>query len=328
MAAHHDPASFPASGGAFDVGAPAYVAIRWFTFLAVLGLVGAAAFRFAVLGRVASAGDGAGDALIPSAAESSATVGAISSGLLLLAAALRLVAQTVAMHGADGWQLSAMRPMVTGTTWGIGWLLLVAAGVLGLFGFLRARQHESSGWRFAAVAGGLAAVSLALSGHAVAVPRWQGLAVTADALHVLGAGGWLGSLGVLLISGVTAARRLDPGLRDPAVAALVCAFSPTALVAAALVSGTGLVAAWLHVGTPSALWSSQYGRLLLLKAAVVALVALTGAYNWRRVLPALGQETGTRRLQRSARVEVAIAVVVLIITAILVATSPPTPMDG
>jgi putative copper export protein len=61
---------------------------------------------------------------------------------------------------------------------------------------------------------------------------------------------------------------------------------------------------------------------------VVALVALTGAYNWRRLLPSLGQETGTRRLQRSARVEVAIAIVVLIITAILVATSPPAPMDG
>lgn len=322
--AHHDTTSFPVSEDTFDVEGPAYVAIRWFTYLAVLGLIGAVAFRFAVLGRVARNGETAADIFMPSAKKASASAGVVASGLVLAAAALRLVAQTAAMHGSiDGVQPTAMLPMISETTWGIGWLLLVSSGVIGLVGFLGARRHEPWGWRTAAGASALAALALALSGHAVAVPRWQGVAVTADALHVLGAGGWLGSLGVLLIAGVTAARRLEPGLRDPAVAALVRAFSPTALVAAALVSGTGLIAAWLHVGTPSALWSSQYGRLLLLKVAVVALVALTGAYNWRRVLPMLGQETGIRRLQRSASVEVAIAVVVLIITAILVATSPP-----
>lgn len=326
---HHDTTSFPVSEGTFDVEGPAYVAIRWFTYVAVLGLIGAAAFRFAVLGRVARHGEAATDTLIPTAAEASASVGAVSSGLLLIAAALRLVAQTFAMHGsADGLQPAAMLPMITGTTWGVGWVMLIAAGVIGLVGFLGARRHESWGWRIAAVGGVLAAVALSLSGHAVAVPTWQGVAVTADAIHVIGAGGWLGSLGVLLIAGVPAARRLEPMLRDAAVAALVRAFSPTALVAAALVSGTGLIAAWLHVGSPSALWSSDYGRLLLIKVAVVALVACTGAYNWRRVLPKLGEETGTVRVQRSARVEVAIAVVVLIITAILVATSPPAPMGS
>lgn len=326
---HHDTTSFPVSEGAFDVGGPAYVAIRWFTYLAVLGLIGAAVFRFAVLRRIARDGEAAADTLIPHAAEASASVGAVSSGLLLVAAALRLVAQTAAMHGlADGLQPAAMLPMITKTTWGVGWLLLVAAGVIGLVGFLGARRHESWGWRTALVAGGLATVALALSGHAVAVPGWQGVTVTADMLHVIGAGGWIGSLGVLLIAGVPAARRLEPTLRDAAVATLVRAFSPVALIAAALVSGTGLIAAWLHVGTVAALWSSEYGRLLLIKLAVVALVAITGAYNWRRVLPKLGEETGTVRVQRSARVEMAIAVVVLIITAILVATSPPAPVGS
>lgn len=327
--AHHDTTSFPVSGGTFDVDGPAYVAIRWFTYLTVLGLIGAAAFRFAVLGRVARHGEAAADTLIPTAAEASASVGAVASGLLLVAAALRLVAQTSAMHGSvDGLQPAAMLPMISETTWGIGWLMLVASGVIGLVGFLGARRHESWGWRTAAVAGPLAALALALSGHAVAVPRWQGVAVTADVIHVIGAGGWLGSLGVLLIAGVPAARRLEPRLRDAAVATLVRAFSPTALIAAALLSGTGLIAAWLHVGSPSALWSSEYGRLLLIKVGVVALVAITGAYNWRRVLPTLGQEISTTRLQRSARAEVAIAVVVLMITAILVATAPPSPMGG
>ena len=326
---HHDTTSFPVSEGTFGVEGPAYVAIRWFTYLAVLGLIGAAIFRFAVLERMAHDGDAAADTLIPHAAKASASVGAVSSGLLLVAAALRLVAQTVAMHGlADGLQPAAMLPMITKTTWGVGWLLLVAAGVVGLVGFLGARRHESWGWKTALVAGAFAALALALSGHAVAVPRWQGVAVTADMLHVIGAGGWLGSLGVLLIAGVPAARRLEPTRRDAAVATLFRAFSSTALIAAALLSGTGLFATWLHVGALAALWSSQYGRILLIKLAVVALVAITGAYNWRRVLPKLGDETGTIRLQRSARAEIVIAVVVVMLTAILVATAPPSSMDN
>ena len=325
---HHDTTSFPVGDGTFNVEGPTYVAIRWFTYLAVLGLIGATTFRFAVLERTARDGDAAADTLIPHATEASATVGAVASGLLLVAAALRLVAQAAAMHGsADGLQPAAMLPMITKTTWGVGWLLLVAAGVVGLVGFLGARRQESWGWRTALVAGAFAALALALSGHAVAVPGWQGVAVTADMLHVIGAGGWLGSLGVLLIAGVPAARRLEPTLRDAAVATLFRAFSPTALIAAALLSGTGLFATWLHVGALGALWSSQYGRLLLIKLAVVALVAVTGAYNWRRVLPKLGDETGTIRLQRSARAEIVIAVVVVMVTAILVATAPPSSMD-
>ncbi|MBW3655662.1 MAG: CopD family protein, partial [Gemmatimonadetes bacterium] len=71
-------------------------------------------------------------------------------------------------------------------------------------------------------------------------------------------------------------------------------------------------------------WGTGYGRALLLKVALLTAVAATGFYNWRRVLPRLGvDDEGTRRLQRSARVELAIAAAVLLVTAVLVAL--PTP---
>jgi putative copper export protein len=58
---------------------------------------------------------------------------------------------------------------------------------------------------------------------------------------------------------------------------------------------------------------------------VLSAVGLTGAYNWLRVKPTLGEYEGALRIRRSARVELAIGIAVLLITAILVAT--PTAMD-
>ena len=62
-----------------------------------------------------------------------------------------------------------------------------------------------------------------------------------------------------------------------------------------------------------------------MKLAILGVVALTGFYNWRFVKPRLGTDDATGHLRRSARVEVAVAVLVLLVTAVLVAT--PTSMD-
>jgi copper transport protein len=86
---------------------------------------------------------------------------------------------------------------------------------------------------------------------------------------------------------------------------------------------TGLFATWLHVGAPSALWQTDYGRTLLIKLALLGTVFGTGAYNWRRLRPALGDEAGATRLRRSATVEIAAGVLVLLATAVLVATAAP-----
>ena len=57
--------------------------------------------------------------------------------------------------------------------------------------------------------------------------------------------------------------------------------------------------------------------------ALLAGVAALGFYNWRRVLPTLGDDAATHRLRRSARVELGLGLVVLLVTAVLVAL--PTP---
>ena len=125
--------------------------------------------------------------------------------------------------------------------------------------------------------------------------------------------------------GIPVALRLAERERGPAVAELVNAFSPTALLFAGTIVTTGVFAAWLHLGAVRALWETTYGKTLLVKLAVLSVVAATGAYNWLRVRPALGDAEGARRVRRSAAVELAVGLVVLAVTAVLVAT--PTAVD-
>lgn len=253
-----------------------------------------------------------------------ATLGLTAAAVLGAAAFARLLAQSYAMHGPEEpLNGSMMLAMVSRTIWGWGWLLQVSAVIVAVAGFALARSGRRLGWPLAALAAVALAFTPALSGHAASTPRLTGAAIIADGLHVIGAGGWLGSLLVVLVAGIPAAVSLAEAERGAAVADVVNAFSPTALIFAGLAAATGVFAAWLHVGAWASLWQSDYGRLVLVKLIVLSIVAGTGAFNWRRVRPRLGDDLGTKRIRRSATVEVAVAVVVLLVTAILVATPPP-----
>jgi putative copper export protein len=109
----------------------------------------------------------------------------------------------------------------------------------------------------------------------------------------------------------------------PLVASLVRAFHPVALACAAIVVVSGLISAWLRLPTVASMWSSMYGRVLLLKLAFVAIVLVLGFRNWRRVLPTLGDDAAARRITRTAGAELTVAALVLAVTAVLVSTSPP-----
>ncbi len=316
---HHDPQSFPASSS-FSAESPVFAAIRFLQFVSLLSIIGAIGFYYVVLGRLHESLDA--ESVITRATRTAATTGQIASLSLILVAALRLAAQSRAMHGE--WAgMTEMRPMIIGTIWGMGWLLQLGGAIVAAVALLAMRG--SIRWWIAA-AGALAlAVSASLSGHAASASPAV-LTIIADALHIVGAGGWLGTLLLLLVAGVPAARHAESGFGAPIAAAMVNAFSRAALIFATIVGVTGVTAAWIHVGSIAALFSSTYGNTLLLKLGTLTVVVFTGAYNWLRVRPALGTgHEGIARLRRSATVELLAGVIVLVITAVLVAT--PTPLD-
>ena len=331
-ASHHNAVSMP-EGEGFGADSAAYVAIRWLLYTGLFIVIGAVAFRYAVLGVLARREQHlegrkahAESSMLTSARDRAAVLGLWATATVAAAAVLRLIAQSYAMHGSeDAWNATFVSTMVARTVWGWGWLLQAAGVAVAATGFSIARRGARSGWAVAALGALILALTPALSGHAASAPRFTPFAVLADWLHVIGAGGWLGSLLMLLVVGIPAALRLEEAARGRAVADFVNAFSPTALVFAGLAASTGVFAAWLHLGTIPALWQTAYGRTLLVKLGVLSLVAGTGAYNWLRVKPSLGDIEGAVRIRRSATVELAVGVLVLVVTAVLVAK--PTAVD-
>jgi copper transport protein len=339
---HHDPVSMP-EGNGFGAESAVYVLIRWVQFVALLLAIGAVTFHSFVLAFIrrdpSSAAQPDEPALLAAVESRAASVGHLAAIALAATLLARLAAQSYAMHGGENpFDPALMGPMIGKTMWGWGWLLQLAGILLAGVGFHRARAERSARagaivqgpthlwWRLAGAGAVLLAFSPGLSSHASAAPRLRALAVLADGLHVLGASSWLGTLSVVLFAGLSVAVTDGSARGGAFVRDLINAFSPVALVSAGIAATTGVFAAWLHVGTVPNLWGTRYGITLLVKLGILSVVALTGFYNWRFVQPRLGTPEATAHLRRSARVEVAVAVLVLLATAILVAS--PTSMDA
>jgi copper transport protein len=168
-----------------------------------------------------------------------------------------------------------------------------------------------------------AAVSFAFAGHTTTTdPRW--LVMTADIVHAATAAAWFGGL-VLLALLLRARRSKD----DDAVAAgaVVTRFTTMATICVLAVTITGTALGWSEVRALRALTSTTYGQLLIAKAALAALIALIGAYNHYRLVPALRRASEKGRnvwhhLLRTVRIEALGMVVVLGLTAVLVNVTP------
>ena len=193
----------------------------------------------------------------------------------------------------------------------------MAMFALALIGFLIVRASPGLGWM-------LAAVGLVL---AVLMPVYtsRGLSGRVNAVHILAASTWLGTLLVLTLIGVRGVIRAGPpGVpRAELICDLVNSFSPLALTAAAIVVLTGMTTAWLHLKRLSSLWTTSYGAALIVKLLFVTGVVAMGAWNWKRVRPVLGESGSEERIRRSATMELFFGGLVLIATAVLVSLPSP-----
>lgn len=324
-AAHHDEASMP-TGPGFDSESSGYVAVRWGNFLALVTLLGVLAFCSVVLRLARRRGE---DANVLAAMDARAVaIGRWAAIAFVAAVALRLWAQALTLSdGTGGVDGALLRAMLFDSTWGRAWIVQFVLALVVVAGLQAMKKNHGRGWPVAATGILLLAFTPALSGHAVATPERTELAIVSDALHVLGAGGWMGSLLLVLLAGLPVAIGRRDGERAASVRRLVEAFSPTALAFAALIGVTGVYTAWLHIGFSSALWEGSYGRVLLLKVAILSLALAIGAYNWRVIRPRLGSDGASRVLRNSVIAELSVGALVLLVTAKLVATPPP-PMGG
>jgi copper transport protein len=175
-------------------------------------------------------------------------------------------------------------------------------------------------------------------GHAAAGSQ-PTLALLSDTAHLAAATLWIGGLIVLLTG-------LLPTRRTAELAQALPRFSRLAMGSVAVLALTGTYQAWREIAPLAALWSTEYGRLVLLK--ILGFVLLVGLGNLGRIAvrrhyvtpvayalsekdvlgtaraepPAEEEDRLLRRLRASVGIEVAVAAAVLAVAAILVSTPP------
>lgn len=213
----------------------------------------------------------------------------------------------------------AQYQLVLASAWAAGWKAQVAAAFLAVLAWWPWHGRPYFGRRLAVLAALAVVTTLPLTGHFHALRIGSVLGVLIGALHLLGAGTWLGTLAILATVGWTGN---DAG-RGDRVARLITRFSPFALTGASLVALSGTLAAWQTVGSFGALTGTPYGRTLLVKLSFLVGVAGLGAFNWKVVQPRLRAGTGEGVLRRSAYTELALGAALLIATALLVALPAP-----
>lgn len=291
---------------------------RAFSFGGILLVIGVVVFNLLVITRC----DRIGSDLVASMEARAAVVG-VAAGIVTMAAGfVRIFLESRMMHDMPDMGGMAMSVMMLHSLWGIGMQLQIVAAFVAVIAFLISIRRVRFAWLIASVAAAALAFAPALAGHAGASARFQGAMIFTDFLHVAGAASWLGNLTCVMLIGVPIILAAGGDDRWPRISALVNTFSPIALASATLVVISGVLAAAIHLGSVSALWSTNYGRVLVLKLAMVLVTLLIGAYNFRRVQPHLTREHGAAQLRRSATFELGAAAIVIVITGFLTGVAP------
>jgi putative copper export protein len=210
-----------------------------------------------------------------------------------------------------------------GRIWFAKALLWVLSGVVLADLLQRGRAAAGSmAWR---VGAGAIAIGLlrtnGLTGHTVESSRPL-LTQIADFVHLAGICAWIGGLAVLLF-GVLSRRDPDE------LATIIPRYSKLAMVSVFVVVVAGTVLGWQTIGSVGRVFTTDYGRVLLIKLAVLALVLLIaqGSRSWvsRRLDFAVvlrGDAATVRPFVYSVAAETALVIVVLLAASFLVTASP------
>jgi copper transport protein len=245
-----------------------------------------------------------------------------------LAGALLPVAQASRAAGPVG---PTLRSLLFHESYAVWWraheLALLALAAVAWRAYRSARTAAPARVTLVGVAGLglLAVVSTVLMGHAgVRASSHLGL-VAVESVHVLSALLWTGSVvaaALVLMLRVSG----EPGLRTLRLTVLR-RFGVVAASCVAVAGVTGIILAGARVVTVDALVHSVYGRVLLVKVAVVAVVLVLGLANTLLLRPALFPRwIGPRRDRWLSHCTVSLeaaAILVLVAVTAFLSASPP-----
>lgn len=283
--------------------------VRWLYFVGLALIIGGLAFRLIVLRGP-----------LPPALEQRfavlagiGVIGVLEVGIL----AFLLRAQDALQLPFERFLYGDLSPIAEGTRFGIAFITMTLGfAFVAAFVFLAwLTDRRVLFWPALLLAAALAS-GLSLSGHSAAEVGSSGWSKLADWVHLVSASLWVGGLVGLLIAGEL--RR---------VAFVRFARLAPALIAVLLAAGIYLSVLRLpHVND---LWTTEYGRVLLVKIGLVCVALVWGGVHHTFVRPRLDSGTVRRWMPRSIAGESAVAMGVLLAAAVLVNSKPPpAPQPG
>ena len=222
--------------------------------------------------------------------------------IIALSGALWFVVQAARMNG--GPIADALDPvLLSAVLWhtGFGQVFALRFGLCLLFPLVLVWRTAWTRW-VALLAAACLLGSLAWVGHATAEEgRDHLIHLSADVVHLLAAGAWLGGLPMLalLFHRAVAAATVEAHAVAKEAARR---FSVMGLIAVGALLATGVVNTWYLAGSLPALLGTDYGRWLLVKIALFAAMVATAGVNRQVLTPrlALKPAAAGRRSARAA----------------------------
>ena len=305
-------------------------------------------------------GNDAGDWLIVARAIHFAAT-AMISGILIFRMVVAKPASPHAQPIAHAFDMKSLRlawvSLLVSVTSGVAWILLQASIMSGLsfgeamtadtigtvitetrFGLVSEvrlglaiilatglASDRLAGARWVALAAALGLlVSIAWTGHAGSTAGEIGIVhVIADVLHLVAAAAWIGGVASLVLLLVVASRRQAHGWTLLAHEA-ARRFSALGIVSVTTLLMSGVVNSVILVGSLHALLVTGYGRLLMLKIALFAVMLVFAAVNRFRLTPGLADFSGSeqehdavRTLTRNCVIEITLGLTIFAIVGAL-----------
>jgi copper transport protein len=309
---------------------PGLVGLRFIAFLSAMLAVGLFAFRMLIARPLVRVLPGSSLRAVTIAYGASLAVSLVAVPVYVLASTAKFALRSIL-------DLGTLVPLVRDSGFGRSyvdlWIVLALFGLAGLAAI--AIDRPSRPIRSAAELLATAA-ALITAGGVLVIPGIAGhasqtspaaLALGLDWVHLVCGSIWIGGLlGLLVLWFATPATR-----RRPALALVVPRFSSVAFVSVLVLLASGVAASYLHLPTLASLWETSYGKVILIKAGLLAATMLVAAVNLLVTRPRLAAagiredlaERAPALLRRLIASEIVLVIAAVLAASVLTSLPPP-----
>jgi copper transport protein len=209
-----------------------------------------------------------------------------------------LIGQGLVIAGGKALSLSMLLGLTSngrfGTYWTVREIIIILALLVAIYTFLTKKRsaiiNSAIAWINLLLALGLL-IAMTLSGHAAATNNnILVFAVLIDWLHLLAASLWVGGMMYIATTYLPTLRGRSLQERTASLLSVLPRYSPLAITGVIIMAVSGPFNATIHMSSWEQLFSTAYGRALVVKVLLVGALLITSAIHVRIFRPRLAKD--------------------------------------